>query len=72
MFQIQTLADLQKQNKVAVQEGAQLVILEICQKACVLWKKKKKRKYFLQIIESYSKVKITLDRDLFLQILIVA
>lgn len=35
-------------------------------------KKKKKRKYFLQIIESYSKVKITLDRDLFLQILIVA
>lgn len=71
MFQIQTLADLQKQNKVAVQEGAQLVILEICQKACVLWKKKK-RKYFLQIIESYSKVKITLDRDLFLQILIVA
>lgn len=32
----------------------------------------KKGFFFLQIMESYSKVKITLDSDLFLQILIVA
>lgn len=53
----------------AIQEGAR-VIPETCQNAYTSWKKG--FFFFLQIIESYSKVKITLDSDLFLQILIVA